>query len=124
MDNLVKTLGQTSILGNRVKRPKLDVPFAPGTSSIMNQVVGNFERDNWKRRTTNRGFDICSDGDIARMYVRYERHILGSELSMPSNQMNACLQYKMQLVGDDDDDDDEERDERDEEHVELSIIHI
>ncbi len=100
MDNLVKTLGPTSILGNRVKRPKLDIPFAPGTRSIMNQVVGNFERDNWKRRTTNRGFDICSDGDIARMYVRYERHILGSELSVPSPQLQACLQYKLLLVGD------------------------
>jgi hypothetical protein len=120
MDNLVKTLGPTSILGNRVKRPKLDIPFAPGTRSIMNQVVGNFERDNWKRRTTNRGFDICSDGDIARMYVRYERHILGSELSVPSNQMNACLQYKMLLVGDEEDD--EERDERDKEPVEHYVF--
>ena len=89
MNNLVKTLGSTSILGNRVKRPKLDIPFAPRTRSIMSQVVGNLERNNWKRRTTNRGFDICSNGDIARMYVHYERHILGSELSVPSPQLQA-----------------------------------
>jgi hypothetical protein len=48
MGNLVKTLGPTSILGNRVKRPKLDILFAPGTRSIMNQVVGSYEQDNWK----------------------------------------------------------------------------
>jgi hypothetical protein len=107
----VKTLGPTSILGNRVKRPKLDIPFAPGNRSIMNQVVGNCERDNWKRRTTNRGFDICSDGDIARMYVRYERHILGSELSVPSPQLQACLRYKLLLVGDEEEEENREEEE-------------
>jgi hypothetical protein len=117
MDNLVKTLGPTFVLGNRVKRPKLDIPFAPGTRSIMNQVVGNLERDNWKRRTTNCGFDICSDGDIARMYIRYKRYILGSELRFPSSQLQACLQYKLLLLGD-------ERDEqeREEKHVEHSAF--
>jgi hypothetical protein len=118
MDNLVKTLGPTSVLGNRVKRPKLNIPFAPGTRSIMNQVVGNFKCNNWKHRTTNFGFDICSDGDIARMYVRYERHILGSELSVPLSQLQACLHYNtMWLVGDKQDEQ-----EREEEHVEHSAF--
>jgi hypothetical protein len=117
MDNLVKTLGPTSILGNQVKRPKLDIPFAPGTRSMMNQVVGNFERNNWKCRTTNRGFNICSDGNIARLYVRYECHILGSELSVPSSQLHACLKYKLLVVGDE-----ENEEEREEEPVDLTAF--
>jgi hypothetical protein len=53
MDLLVKTLGPTSILGNRVKRPKIEKPFAAENLSILNQVMGSEERDEWKRQTTN-----------------------------------------------------------------------
>jgi hypothetical protein len=99
MDSLVKTLGPTSILGNRVKRPKIDRPYAADTRSVLNQVMGSEARDEWKRRTTNRGFDICSDGKIARLYVRYERHILGSERDIISSQLHSCLHYNLQAVG-------------------------
>jgi hypothetical protein len=70
MSNLVRMLGPTSILGNRVKRPKIDQPYAADTHSVLNQVMGSDKRDEWKRWTTNCGFDICSDGEIARLYVR------------------------------------------------------
>jgi hypothetical protein len=96
MDSLVKTLGPTSILGNRVKRPKIEKPFAAEHRSILNQVMGSDERDEWKRRTTNRGFDICSDGEIMRLYVRYERHILGSDRDITSSQLQSCLNYNLQ----------------------------
>ena len=36
MDALVKMLGPTSIVGNRVKRPKLEKPFAAEHQSILN----------------------------------------------------------------------------------------
>jgi hypothetical protein len=97
MDALVRTLGPTSVMGNRVKRPKIGFPHQAGTRSVLNQVNGtNNETDegaNFKRRTTDRGFDICSDGDIARLYVRYERHILGTD--EPSAQLQACLHYNL-----------------------------
>jgi hypothetical protein len=34
------------------------------------------------------------------MYVHYECHIPGSKLSAPLSQLQACLQYKLLLVGD------------------------
>jgi hypothetical protein len=35
---------------------------------------------NFKHHTTDCGFDICSDGDIARLYyVCYEQHIIGTD---------------------------------------------
>jgi hypothetical protein len=66
---------------------------------VLNQVKGVSGNDideqaKFKRRTTGRGFDICSDGDIARLYVRYERHILGTN-NPPSAQLQACLQYNL-----------------------------
>ncbi len=99
MDALVRTLGPTSVMGNRVKRPKVGFPFQAGTRSVLNQVKGVSDDDidegaKFKRRTTSRGFDICSDGEIARLYVRYERHILGTN-NDPSAQLQACLQYNL-----------------------------
>jgi hypothetical protein len=98
MDALVRTLGPTSVMGNRVKRPKIGFPHQAGTRSVLNQVNGadneTDEGATFKRCTTDRGFDICSDGDIARLYVRYEQHILGTN-NEPSSQLQACLHYNL-----------------------------
>jgi hypothetical protein len=46
MDNIVKKLGPTFILGNRVKHPKIDKPaYFADTRSVFNQVMGSEECD-------------------------------------------------------------------------------
>jgi hypothetical protein len=84
MDTLVRTLGPTSVMRNRVKHPKVGFTHQSGTRSVLNQVnSADNETDEgatFKCRTTNRGFDICSDGDIARLYI-----FLGLTMSHPSN---------------------------------------
>jgi hypothetical protein len=61
--------------------------------------------------TTKRGIHIF------RMYVCYEHHILGSNLSALLSQLQACLQYNLLLVGDE-----EDEEETEEEHVEHSAF--
>jgi hypothetical protein len=45
MDLLVERLGPTSILGNIIKCPKIEKPFAAENRSILNQVMGSEEHD-------------------------------------------------------------------------------
>jgi hypothetical protein len=98
MDALVRMLGLTSVMGNQVKHPKVGFPHQAGTCTVLKQVNGannkTDEGSNFKCRTTDRGFDICSDGDITRLYVCYEWHILSTDNEL-SSQLQACLHYNL-----------------------------
>jgi hypothetical protein len=95
----VRMLGPTFLMGNKVKPLKVGFPYQADMHSVLNQVKGVTddkidEGAKFKHRTTGRGFDIYSDGDITLLYICCKQRILETNNDR-SSQLQACLQYNL-----------------------------
>jgi hypothetical protein len=89
---LTKLFGPTSIVGNRIRQPNGTYKAKPGRT--MNVVVcANHQAEEFKRRTRRRGFDIMTDGEICRLFIRCQRHKMGD--AIPSPRLRSTLEYNV-----------------------------
>jgi hypothetical protein len=60
----------------------------------MNVIVcEELAADEFKRRTRRRGFDIMTDGEICRLFIRCQRHKMGDRI--PSDRLRATMEYNV-----------------------------
>ena len=75
LENLMKLIGPTIVIGNRIKRMRPGTSFQPlAENDLVNAVVTDPSATPsvlFKRRTTRRGVDICTDGEVLKLYIRY-----------------------------------------------------
>jgi hypothetical protein len=89
---LTKLFGPTSFVGNRIRRPNGTYKAKPGrTMNVL--VCEELGADEFKRRTRRRGFDIMTDGEICRLFIRCQRHKMGD--AIPSERLRSTMEYNV-----------------------------
>jgi hypothetical protein len=89
---LTQLFGPTTIAGNRIRRPNGNYKPKPGrTLNVL--VCDEFAAEEFKRRTRRRGFDIMTDGEICRVFIRCQRFKMGDVV--PSRRLKATMEYSV-----------------------------